>query len=789
VSTIETDHRSDAAADLAQSSRAMVTAISSARAELDAGADQLTVSRLYLAVAGDAADWPLLLLRSADVGPAASAELRSLTDMTRNQIAAAVAGTGTLPAAALASEALVVADAASADLSAQMIDAGIVLGALVLAGLAGWFGRARSGRGGAVSAERAPSAPVPGDVASASVPEAEPALAPVLPAPAAPADAGPESGTDAATARAAARRDLTLLNRQLVTLDRLEQSEQDPAVLSELFELDNLTVRLRRGAESLLVLAGGEHGRRSREAAAMTDVLRAAASQIEQYDRVQIDLEHDPALHGGHVVAAAHLLAELLENATAFSEPGTSVEVTGACDAEAMTVRVVDQGIGLSDEDLVAVRARLGAARGLTDGRIGLHVVSRLAERLGAQVWIERGAGGVGTVAEVRLPRQLFAEQQTDVPVLRTSRDERDESESVLVAVPTAAQLAAAAPAGPGFEPTFAVAASGATVTQPATELPRRPIAAEQPSFEALVNGTAEMDLASAGRRAMRVTGSVVVPDDELMAPTWTPVTTQPAAGARAHSAHLGAGTGATFVPQVASGAVASSAPASAGTFMPAAAPVSAGTFVPAAAPVGGGTFAPAAASGTEASFLPAAAQTSEAAFTPALPPVADGTFMPATAPAGGDATFLPAGAPAGGPTGSSAPLSSRAPAAFEPSPAAHEVAVAAGRAGVAPVGLDTVFTPANPFADGGSASGDAEAGRRAAAQKRAMAELSGLTAYRPAQAGSGAALPARTPGEVEPSTESSTASLDRDAEGLRRRLAAFRSGTDQGRAETTSAR
>lgn len=222
-----------------------------------------------------------------------------------------------------------------------------------------------------------------------------------------------------------ARRDQVLLGRQLAFIDSLERSEEDPATLANLFRLDHLATRMRRNAESLLVLAGIDSGRRLREAMPLSDVVRTASSEIEQYDRVQLELGVDPLMHGFNALAAAHLMAELLENATLFSEPGTPVfvrtaEVIGERTGDRQVlVTIVDQGLGMSDEELAEANATIGSAAA-TDAigaqRLGLFVVARLAARLGAGVTLSRVTdGGSGTVATVTFPGQLFTAEPTAV--------------------------------------------------------------------------------------------------------------------------------------------------------------------------------------------------------------------------------------------------------------------------------------------------------------------------------------------------------------------------------------
>ncbi|QZN85450.1 nitrate- and nitrite sensing domain-containing protein [Cellulomonas sp. C5510] len=210
-----------------------------------------------------------------------------------------------------------------------------------------------------------------------------------------------------------ARRDQVLLGRQLAFIDSLERSEEDPATLANLFRLDHLATRMRRNAESLLVLAGIDSGRRLREAMPLSDVVRTASSEIEQYDRVQLDLGADPLMHGFNALAAAHLLAELLENATLFSEPGTPVLVATAVEGDHVVVRIADQGLGMAPDELSAANTTIRSTsptEALGAQRLGLYVVARLSQRLGARVRLERSrsTSSSGTLAVVEFPVALF---------------------------------------------------------------------------------------------------------------------------------------------------------------------------------------------------------------------------------------------------------------------------------------------------------------------------------------------------------------------------------------------
>jgi signal transduction histidine kinase len=209
-----------------------------------------------------------------------------------------------------------------------------------------------------------------------------------------------------------ARRDQVLLNRQLAFLDDLERAEQDPGTLSNLFRLDHLATRMRRNAESLLVLAGIDSGRRVRQPMALSDVIRTASSEIELFDRVRLNLDIDPLILGHNALNAAHLIAELLENATMFSEPHTPVEVYSGYDGQFVRVSVHDHGLGMTPEEIEEANRRV-ATLSATDvvgaQRLGLYVVGRLADRLGARITFTADHDGAGTEAVVDLPISLFA--------------------------------------------------------------------------------------------------------------------------------------------------------------------------------------------------------------------------------------------------------------------------------------------------------------------------------------------------------------------------------------------
>ncbi|MFD6416956.1 nitrate- and nitrite sensing domain-containing protein [Streptomyces sp. NPDC060194] len=203
------------------------------------------------------------------------------------------------------------------------------------------------------------------------------------------------------------RRSQGLIQRQLSLISELESREADPDQLSSLFKLDHLATRMRRNGENLLVLAGEEPGRRWTRPVPLVDVLRAAASEVEQYERIELASVPATEVAGRVVNDLVHLLAELLENATSFSSPQTKVKVTGhALPDGRVLVEIHDTGIGLSPEDLAAINERLAAPPTVdvsVSRRMGLFVVGRLSQRHGIRIQLRPSDSG-GTTALVMLP-------------------------------------------------------------------------------------------------------------------------------------------------------------------------------------------------------------------------------------------------------------------------------------------------------------------------------------------------------------------------------------------------
>src|SRR5690625_4440652 len=208
-----------------------------------------------------------------------------------------------------------------------------------------------------------------------------------------------------------ARRDQVLLNRQLSFITQLERTEEDPTQLEDLFRLDHLATRMRRNAESLLVLAGIDSGRRLRNPMAVSDVVRTASSEIEHYDRIDLVLTADPAVVGHAALTVAHLLAEFMENATVFSDPSSRVEVMTAMREDGVSIAITDEGLGMDAAAVAEVNEKVrssSASDVIGAQRLGMFVVGRLAARHDIRIDIASAGEGQGTRVEVLLPMDLL---------------------------------------------------------------------------------------------------------------------------------------------------------------------------------------------------------------------------------------------------------------------------------------------------------------------------------------------------------------------------------------------
>jgi signal transduction histidine kinase len=208
------------------------------------------------------------------------------------------------------------------------------------------------------------------------------------------------------------RRSQSLLERLLRLIDSLELGEQDSERLAELFRMDHLATRMRRNSENLLVLAGQEPPRRWAGPVSLTDVARAAVSEIEHYERVALDMQPRVGVSGNAVADVVHLLAEIIENATTFSAKSTQVSVSGhTLRGGGVLISVIDGGMGMTEERLAQMNWRLAnppAADVEVSRHMGLFAVAHLARRHGIRVRLRKASTG-GLIARVWLPDALIS--------------------------------------------------------------------------------------------------------------------------------------------------------------------------------------------------------------------------------------------------------------------------------------------------------------------------------------------------------------------------------------------
>ncbi|MFE9610026.1 ATP-binding protein [Streptomyces sp. NPDC006012] len=206
------------------------------------------------------------------------------------------------------------------------------------------------------------------------------------------------------------RRVSNLTARQLALIDAVERGETDPAVLERLYSIDHIAVRLRRNADSLMLLAGIRETVLDSGPTPLTNVVRAALGQIEGYQRVRLYAASDAMVEPDIIGDLTLMVAELLENAVSFSPEGSPVEVTVRRGPEGAYVVVADHGLGMSAERLAEENARLVRRERLDlvpTKVLGLFVVGTLARRWEIGVELTRTPGG-GVTAEVSLPSTLL---------------------------------------------------------------------------------------------------------------------------------------------------------------------------------------------------------------------------------------------------------------------------------------------------------------------------------------------------------------------------------------------
>lgn len=586
--------------------------------------------------------------------------------------------------------------------------------------------------------------------------------------PAAEAPAGAPSANEDGSAQLAAvgaLREVAMLGRQLELLDGLEQREESPDVLVVLFQLDNLTMRLRRNAESVLILAGRESGRRAREPLSVTDTVRTACSQIDGYERVSVDATTDPLVQAASVVPLAHLIAELLENATRYSDPETQVVVQVDGDGDGVAVTIADTGIGMDDAALTDARARLLAPSvpGSGGGRIGLSVVGQLARRLGLAVDLQ--SGPQGTIATIRVPGRIIA-----APPAELETPEPQGFAPVVDPFPAAVDAPAEPAPLPRRRPTHASAQAPGTAAVP--DLPPGPW--DSAGSDTLLATATPVDGAPAPGHQAAADPLTAAPD-ALLAPA--PLTAPDALLAPDPLAMPGS-LSVPGTPELLPEPDRTAAPDAPWTPEPTWAPDT--TWSSAPMPDVPSPYPPPVEESGPESFVPAPmppspppvsadlSPTMPPAWTPAEPPAFDTTPAAAPEPAPGAPVNVPQ-APTPGPGALRAeptiPVPLASPGA-DPLPSADP--------GTAP--QDGWFVPGT----GASGSPTGEHTLR----DEVLAELGRLSGYRPAQsaAANGSTLERRRPAAVSEQLAANRGPADRDAVAVRRRFSAFQSGTGRGR-------
>jgi signal transduction histidine kinase len=287
------------------------------------------------------------------------------------------------------------------------------------------------------------------------------------------------------------RRSQGLVERQLQLIEQLESNEQDPDQLSNLFQLDHLATRMRRNSENLLVLAGTDFAKRNVAPVPLVDVLRAAVSEIEHYQRITVQAPPPATIVGRATSDIVHLLAELLDNATNFSPPDSQVVMSSTRTADgSILVEIADLGVGMLDSELADANRRLTTPSAVdvsASRRMGLFVVGRLGARHGITVHLggaPMGGPGGGLTASVTLPAHLVV-SAGDSP---GSRSLRGDAALMPVGAPNGVppQRAGAAGFAPrsaprtplaanGQAPVPAAAANGLPTRTPGSSLRREP--------------------------------------------------------------------------------------------------------------------------------------------------------------------------------------------------------------------------------------------------------------------------------------------------------------------------
>ena len=340
-----------------------------------------------------------------------------------------------------------------------------------------------------------------------------------------------------------ARRSQTLVQRQLALIDRLEQDEQDPDQLGSLFELDHLATRMRRNSENLLILGGTDLTRRMMRPVPLSEVIGAAVSEVEQYARVAVEDTPDLAVQGRVVNDFVHLVAELLENATAFSNPDTEVTVRTAYRRQTLVLEIRDRGVGIDGSELGPMNERLASPPEIDASisrRMGLYVVAQLARRHDIRVELNNNQDlGGGVTATVHLSGEYVVQLTADGPKPMPDIAQAAEGRDPVADSGTHVGLAAAfGHAGGG-----ASQRSGFDAPTARTELGGGDSAAGDP--RRVAEGTTDYSVPTSSAESF----GVPAPADDGAASRGSAPTDQQAGPTREHHGVLGALTGSVPLP------------------------------------------------------------------------------------------------------------------------------------------------------------------------------------------------------------------------------------------------
>jgi signal transduction histidine kinase len=250
-----------------------------------------------------------------------------------------------------------------------------------------------------------------------------------------------------------ARRNQSLLQRQLTMLDGMERRATDPDVLDDLFKMDHLTTRMRRHAEGLIILSGAAPGRGWSSPVKLIDVMRGAVAEVEDFARVIVTTQSKAALTGSAVTDVIHLLAELIENATTLSPPFTQVRVHGEMVANGFAIEIEDRGLGMTPMRMGELNERLANPPDVNPAnteQLGLFVVGQLARRHGINVVLRPSPYG-GTTAVVMIPQRLVVDDST--PALTTGPQAAAGAAAAFGAAPLGAPGVPGSPVPGGYGP------------------------------------------------------------------------------------------------------------------------------------------------------------------------------------------------------------------------------------------------------------------------------------------------------------------------------------------------